>query len=65
MKKSLKINKARQQKALDWLAQHSNPIIRHHAARIKGGEFPKGLYLKGLDGMFPPPPDFPQEPNML
>lgn len=58
MKKSLKINKANQQKALEWLAQHSNPIIRQHAAKIKGGEDTSGHYFKGTMGMFPP--DLPE-----
>jgi hypothetical protein len=60
MKKN--INKAQQQKALDFLANHPNPIIRQHARSIFGGAGP--LVTKppiGTDGMYPPPQ--PEIPN--
>jgi hypothetical protein len=59
MKKNIKLEK--QKKALDFLKQHGNPIIRQHAAELLGGieveenpicpKNPPIGYLKGLDGI--------------
>lgn len=56
MKKSLKMNRAQQQSALEFLARHGHPIIRKHAAAITGASGPmqftktptywKGPYLQ-------------------
>jgi hypothetical protein len=64
MKKNLTLVKQKRLKALDYLAQHSNPIIRQHAAELLGGIDVSGEggidtcpddvgpgYLKGLHGI--------------
>jgi hypothetical protein len=55
MKKN--ISKEKQLRAIEFLANHPNPIIRQHAKNLVGGGGP--IVIKpttGTDGMYPPDP---------